>query len=153
RRGLAVIPGAAAAVAVCIVHADLVAPGELRPGSGARRIFPLRFAEQPVGLAGHAREPRDETPGIVEIDVDHRLPTAPPAAVADPRIAVAVGDAGVPLVERHLELRHGEGPGEDDLVRRALVGIVSRFTGLRSHHELAGWQHHHLGTVFGAFAE
>ena len=121
------VPLAAAAVTVGVALADLVAPGIRRLRSGARCIFPFSLGEQPIGLAGHSGEPCHIALGVVPSDVDHRLPTAPPAAVADTRVAIAIGNTGVPIIERHLEFGHSEGLGERDLVLRTFVVVAAFF--------------------------
>src|SRR4030095_2464187 len=144
---------AAAAVAVGVSLADLLTPGIRRCGSGACCIFPLSFGEQPVGLTGYPGEPCCKALSLVPADVDHRPLAASPAAVADMRVAIPITDAGVPLVERHLELRHGEALSENDFMLRLFIAIVAHFIGGRSHHELAGGDDHHLGAVPGTFPE
>ena len=80
---LAVIPLAAAAVAIGIVLADVVTPriGRLRPGT--RRIFVFGLGQQPIGLASHLGEPCHIALGVLPGHVDHRLPSASPARIAD----------------------------------------------------------------------
>src|SRR5271166_2577070 len=103
RRGLLAAPLAAAAVAVghrLAVQLDLVPPWISRLSSGARRIFVLALGEQPIVLASDPGEPFHISLRIVPAHFDRGPPAAPPAAFDDMRLAIAVGGAGVPFVER-----------------------------------------------------
>ena len=111
-------PLAAAAVAVghrLSVELDVVAPRIRRRRSGARRIFVFGLGEQPIGLAGHLREPRHVLLRVVPIDVDRWLLPAAPALVARLiTIAAAAGDAGVPVGKSQLIFRYSKGFGNRD---------------------------------------
>jgi len=58
--------------------------------------------------------------------------------VVGPMLATAIGDAGVPLVERHLVFAYGKRFCDRDPVRRVLV------FGCGAHVERAGRHHQHL---------
>src|SRR5215831_33020 len=57
RRRRTPVPPAAAAVAIWPSVADFIAPLIGRIAARTRRIFPLGFGEQSIGLPGHLREP------------------------------------------------------------------------------------------------
>src|SRR5262249_17315535 len=86
-----------------------------------RRVFPLRFAQQPVRLASRARQPRHIFFGVVPRYIGHWATAFAPARFARALVAGAAAGshAGVPLRERHLELAHGERLGERDRALRA----------------------------------
>ena len=52
------------------------APPERGSGAGPRHVFALGLAEQAIGLAGEARQPRHIGLGVVPRDVDDRLRAA-----------------------------------------------------------------------------
>src|SRR5215467_14096353 len=93
--GVLVVPSAAAGSAVGVVIADLVTPriGRLRPR--ARRVFELGLRKQPVGLAGHPRQPCGVMPGIIPRDVYDRLPAVPPPTAVAYARAITVRHASV----------------------------------------------------------
>src|SRR5580704_8542936 len=64
RRGLAIVPAAAASVAIGVALADRVAPGIGGRGAGARRIFPFGLGEQTVAPAGRVGQPRHKPPCV-----------------------------------------------------------------------------------------
>ena len=130
----------------CLAVADVVAPGIGRLCSGARRIFVFGLGQQPIGLAGHPGEPRHIALRVVPSDVDHRLPAAAPAAVDDMRVAIAIGDAGVPFVECQLELGHGKRFGDRTLCCGPSFSAALFVSG-RSHRERSGRHHNHLRAV------
>lgn len=86
-----------------ITHRVLIAPGEIRRRTSARRVFPFSFSQQSVTLPRALAQPLHICLGVVPIHVDHR-PIAPaPTAIARPvAVAAACRDARIPLRERHL---------------------------------------------------
>src|SRR5262245_9174093 len=152
RNRLLVVPLTAATFAVGVALADLVAPRVGRRCSGARGILPLGFGQQPVGLPSRPGKPGDVALGFSPGDVDHRAPAASIGAILDP-CAIAILDTGIPLVERHLELGHGEELGEHDLMLGAFFVIAAFFISWRSHYEFTCRHDHHPGAVLGALSE
>src|SRR4051812_22502553 len=86
-------------IAIGVGFAGVAPPPERRGRAGARGIFPLRLARQPVLAAGLAAEPGRERPGVLPGDIDHRLIAAAPAVIVRPILAARVRYAGVPLIE------------------------------------------------------
>src|SRR5512145_2566699 len=74
---------------------------------------------------------------IMPADIDDRLPTAPPAVV-ESTLAIAIGNAGIPVVEGNLELRYRERLGDGHLMSRAFAAIAASFLRERAHGEGAG---------------
>src|SRR5262249_43048212 len=103
RRGLPVIPLAAAPITVGVALADLLAPEIARGRAGARGVFPFGFCEQPVFLAGHTGEPSHIGLGVVPTHIDERPCSPSPPDVAGPALlrAAADRDTGVPIGECH----------------------------------------------------
>src|SRR5262245_17771466 len=64
-----------------------------------RRVFPLRFAQQPVRLSSPARQPRHIFFGVVPRYIDHWATAFAPACIARAPIASAAAGshAGAPL--------------------------------------------------------
>src|SRR5262249_27971648 len=79
-----------AAIKVGLAGRDRRTPPERRRCAGARSIFPLRFAQQPISLAGLAREPRHIGLGVIPIDAHRRMQTALHEAGVAPRPAGAL---------------------------------------------------------------
>ena len=73
------------------------------------------------------------------------MPAAAPTFVPRSIGATAVGDAGVPLVERDLVFTHGEGLRDRDRVLRPFILAASPLAFRRSHQELAGRNGNDLG--------
>src|SRR3984893_16865874 len=134
---------------VGLIVGDGIPEGIFSGCAGARRIFPLGFAQKPIGFAGLFREPRRIAPGFVPGYIGDGTPTlgTPRVSIFEP-LAAAVGLAGVEFVKRHLELADRERLRDDDLMYRLLVGAAP----VPSHHEFACRHHHHLGAI-GAIAE
>src|SRR5262245_41404507 len=149
-----IVPLAAAAVAIGVPFADLVAPRIGRLRSSTRRIFPFCLGEQPISFAGHPGEPGHIRLGVVPAHPNDRLSASSPATITGPVFvrAAADRDAGVPIGERHLELRDRRWPGYRDAMLWAFIpaALLGR---RRSHRELARRDDNHLGTVLGAFAK
>jgi hypothetical protein len=86
--------------------------------------------------------------GIIPTYVDRRLLAAPPhVSTCSAQIAGPIGDAFVPLIERHLELGNGEAFRDDDLVLRAFMLIGGLIIWWRAHHEFARPNDDHFGAV------
>jgi hypothetical protein len=68
-------------IIVCLATRDRPARPEWSRYSCARHIFTFSLAEEPIGLSGLARKPFGIGFGVAPIDVDHRPPTATPAAI------------------------------------------------------------------------
>src|SRR5262249_31361953 len=116
-------------------------------GSRPCRVLPFGLGQQPIGLAGDSRKPRNIADGVVPTDINHRLPTAPPAAGTYVRVAVAMSCAGVPLIESQFELADSKGVGDRDLVDRAFITDAAHFIRWRSHHKFTRRHDDHLGAV------
>src|SRR5262249_4459834 len=140
-------------------------PPERRRCAGAHDIFALRFAQQPIGLARLARQPRRIGLSVVPVDADRRMSAALRKAGIAPRTAGALvpfvclvgfafrasimarlSDKGCELVERHGELAGRELPRERDAALRAFLRVPLRLILRRAHHERAHRYHHHLWT-------
>src|SRR5215471_20702821 len=132
---------------VGLIVGDGIPEGIFGARAGARRIFPLGFAQKPIGFAGLFREPRRIGPRFVPGYIGDGTPTlgTPEVSIS---LAGAVGLAGVEFAIRHLELADRERLRDDDLMYRLLVGVAT----IPSHHEFACRHHHHLGAI-GAIAE
>src|SRR5215471_9828648 len=132
---------------VGLIVGDGIPEGIFGARAGARRIFPLGFAQKPRGFAALFREPRRIGPRFVPGYIGDGTPTlgTPEASIS---LAGAVGLAGVEFAIRHLELADRERLRDDDLMYRLLVGVAT----IPSHHEFACRHHHHLGAI-GAIAE
>src|SRR5262245_49949690 len=150
-----IVPLAAAAVTIGVPFADLVAPRIGRLRSSTRRIFPFCLGEQPISLVGHPGEPSHIRLGVVPAHPNDRLSVPSPATITGPLLvrAAADRDAGVPIGERHLELRDRKWPWYRDTMLWAFIRIAALLGRRRSHRELARGHDNHLGTVLGAFAK
>src|SRR5262249_9392118 len=111
-----VVPWAAAVITVGLAFRDVVTPGVAPLAAGARGILPLRLREQPVGLAGPFREPFYVLLRLAPVHMDDGLLAAPPPFIPGSCGAASEQRAGVPFVERHLELRHRKRRPNGDLV-------------------------------------
>ncbi|MBL8266120.1 MAG: DUF58 domain-containing protein [Steroidobacter sp.] len=123
-----------------------VAPEPRRRRATARRVFPLGFAGQSIGLAGFLGQPARIADGHLEVHVDHRAPATAPVVIAH-CLTGLVGHASVPLVEGHFVLANGEWLGEGHRVLRRLVVVVVRLSAGRTHQELARRHDHQFGAV------
>src|SRR3981081_4294614 len=95
--------------AVRLAGAHVPAPPIWAVRSAPGGVFPFGFAWQPVGLSGFLRKPGHKRLGIEPADIDDRAVAASPFPVVGPMLATAIGDASVPLVERHLVSANGKG--------------------------------------------
>ena len=82
---------------------------------------------------------------MIPTHIDRRLLTSSPPMVVDTRIAIAVGDAGVPLVEGQLELCHRKTLRDRHFMQRALV--VTSLTWGRTHYETPRGHDDHFGAI------
>ena len=132
---------AARVVEIRLLGREAVARREPRRGAGARGVFPLRVARQPIRVAGLARQPGEVFLRIAPRHVDDGIAPAAHAEVARRGIARAAarGRAFVPVGECHLVAA--------DCKRARHVDLV-----LKCHGERARRHDHHLGAV-GAILE
>src|SRR5262245_33579089 len=140
-------PLAAAAHAIGVVLADVVAPGIGCLRSRACCILIFGFREQPIGLAGRFGEPCRVEPGVVPGDEDRRPLAAAKAAITDTLGTIAIGDAGIPLIECHREFGDRKRFADRDGVLWAFRLKAALLARWRSHHERARRDHHHVGTI------
>ena len=100
-RRLLIIPFAAALLAVgqgLSVELDVIAPRVNRTRAGARSIFVFSLRQQPIGLAGHPREPSDIRLRVFPVHIDYRLLPTPPVLIGGlVSVAAAARDAGIPF--------------------------------------------------------
>src|SRR4051812_24924894 len=71
--------------------------------------IPIRLRSAADRFAPFLRQPRGERLGIEPTDIDDRTVASSPFSIVGPVLATAVGDASIPLVERHLVSADGEG--------------------------------------------
>src|SRR5215471_14855248 len=95
-----------------------------RPG----RVLPFRFREEPVRKARLLTQPLRIGLRFVPAHFDDGLAPASPTVVSRPvQIASAVLYAGVPVVERDIELARSEGPSNGHRARWSLIQVSIRF--------------------------
>src|SRR5258706_16351561 len=98
-----------------VVRPDFISPvvcsGRIRPC----RVFPFSFAEKPIVLARHFRQPFHILLRIGPAYIDHRPSAFPPSAVTWFRIALAAArvHARLPFIKRDIISRNREASDRD----------------------------------------
>src|SRR5262249_52298602 len=86
---------------ICLLWRNDCAPPELRRCPGAGDVFALSLRQQPIALPGLGAEPSHITLSVIPGNVNHWGDAATPTVVGRQiAVATAVGNAGVPFVER-----------------------------------------------------
>src|SRR5262249_5114674 len=128
---------------------DRVTEGVPRHRPRSRRVFPFRFAQEPVGLPRLAREPADILLRIVPGHADHRPTASPPALIDGPRVTwtAPVSAESAPRPKGPPNLPHAVRPRDRHCGLRTFIPVATRLIRRRPHHKTPRWRHHHLGAI------
>src|SRR5262245_1720151 len=132
----------------------------------SRRVLPLRFGQQTIGLAGRFRQPSDEGRRILPAHAHHRMPIVlsksriaeGPSGALQPSLpfngVTFVVDAMIilrreasELPARHLELADCKWSRDAHQTLRAFCDEPARLARRPRHHETARRYHHPLGAI------